>query len=156
VIEAQLPQPAEDTTRKMLIAQFERFRRRFGIPELDVPSLYTTVPGLPPESDHANIGIVDSQIGIDQQILMEIFDRYTREMIDLIEDQLRRLAQKHPTERVQYLVLSGGFCSSAYVQKRLRTHFEAGQGGAIPNASSMQITEAENLQVPKPTISHIT
>jgi hypothetical protein len=144
-IQDLLPRPAKKVAEMMMSGRFERFKCDFGNPATAAHSLFLAVPGLPPGSDYASLGIVDSRIEIEQQRIKELFDHHAVLMIQLIEEQLHRLKSRRPGERVSYLILSGGFSMSEYLQSRLKSHFITGQGAGIPNAPRMKILLAEDL-----------
>jgi hypothetical protein len=139
-----LPMTPEQTAEKMMLGKFERFKCNFGAPGMMVPKLPLFVPGLQSGADYPLAGIRDSCIEVSQAIIKPIFDGQVDMMIALIEEQLLSLQRVRPGEQVSYLIVSGGLGSSEYVQSRLKSHFEAGQGAATPNARSMRLILAES------------
>lgn len=143
-IQNYLPTPPEETAERMMQGKFERFKCGFGTPGMTTPKIFLAVPGLQSGTDFPLAGIRNSCVEISQATIKPIFDEQVDNMISLIVERLQALQNSRPGEHVSYLVLSGGLGSSEYVQGRLRSHFEAGQGAAIPNARRMRLILAEN------------
>lgn len=135
--------PAE-TAERMMQGKFERFKCGFGTPGMAVPKVRFRVPGLQSGEDFPLAGIRDSCIEISQEILRPLFDEQVENMISLIEEQMQEMLKRHYGEHLSYLILSGGLGSSEYVQSRLKSHFEAGQGAAIPNGRKLRLILAES------------
>jgi len=68
-------------------------------------------------------------------------------MIRLLTDQLVALQAVVPGERVNYLVLSGGFGSSQYVRDQIKQYFQFGAGATLSNTAGMHMLLAEDPQL---------
>ncbi|KAK5734826.1 hypothetical protein LTR17_008596 [Elasticomyces elasticus] len=92
----------------------------------------------------AMIANIERLIRATGQDLQALFDEQIERIYDLLDDQLRAVQSSHPEELVSYLVLSGGFGNSPYLQKRIRERYERGAGSGSPNARNMTILLASD------------
>jgi molecular chaperone DnaK (HSP70) len=128
-------------------SRFESFKCNLGDEAMDLPSLRLPIPGLPYEAEVESLHVENSQMIITQQELRAIFDDQIEKLFNLIDEQLYHLQRTRPTERLTYMILSGGLGSSPYLQKKFASRY---QGGAIqfPVTEDLQI-----LRVPKPQLA---
>lgn len=64
-------------------------------------------------------------------------------MCALIDKQLSIVRERHSTEAVSYLVLSGGLGSSRYVQNSIRARYEKGPGRALAGGEMQVLGSSE-------------
>ncbi|KAK5086586.1 hypothetical protein LTR05_003754 [Lithohypha guttulata] len=148
VVRDQLQETPEVTARRMLRegSRFESFKCNLGDEAMDLPTLRLTIPGIAPGLD-VPPHIENSQIVLDKREIESIFDAQVERICDLIDDQLYQLEKAHPHEIVNFLVLSGGLGSSAYLQQSLRRKYLLGRS---PHAC---IKDLQILRVPKPQLA---
>lgn len=141
--------PAEPwiIAEKMMRGRYETFKCSFGSESNYIPWLRLYVPGIPPGMDFPAAWIKDSRMTITREELQHVFDEQMERLFELIDEQLRKLQQTYAREKVRYLVLSGGFSSIPYVQKKLRSRYEM-EAGSFSNAQGIEI-----LNTPNPSIA---
>ncbi len=117
---------------------------------MDVPKLYLPIRNMTPGMDFRQAMIEDSRMIITREELQAVFDDQVSKMFDLIDRQLRVVAETHPGEVVSFLVLSGGLGSSPYVRNSIKRRYER-QGVGIPSAEGMKVPLANEPQL---TVCH--
>ncbi|KAL2871627.1 Hsp70 family protein [Aspergillus lucknowensis] len=123
-VRLSLPGTTEDIAWKMMIGRFERFKCSFGVEGEQLPTLKLELPATLSESHFPEQGIHNGQLYITSDEVRGIFDAKIDDLFDLLDEQIRRLQLSHPTEKISFLVLSGGFGSCPYVRERLTTRYE--------------------------------
>jgi hypothetical protein len=103
-----------------------------------------------PKLDRAYVneqcGISDGDMHFRRDELKGFFDTQIAKLFEMMDKQLVRIQQKHPTEQVAHLVLSGGLGNSAYLQHCLRSRYAFGNTPHV-NAQNMQIRIAPDPQL---------
>ncbi|GIJ87125.1 hypothetical protein Asppvi_006029 [Aspergillus pseudoviridinutans] len=136
------------TAWRMILGRFQRLKCAFGTAAAaNTPSLKLDVPGLKPGPDLPEADIYDGQMSISWDDLQHCFDTKIAEMFDLLDGQLRHMHDRFATERISYLILSGGFGSSPYVRKRLMERYSSEIGNGHGNTTAMRILMAEEPQL---------
>lgn len=132
--------------RMMKQGRFESFKCSYGEERTNQLDLTMQIPNIPFNKDFPEAGIVDSKIFITRDHLQHIFDVQIDAICMLIDEQLKQLRTTHPNESVNYLVLSGGLGSSAYLRQKLASRYERG-GSGHANAERLEIKTAKNPQL---------
>jgi hypothetical protein len=132
---------------RMMADKFETFKCSFGSVGMDVPKLFLPVPGLVPGTDFPHAGIEESKMVITREELQAVFDDQVNKICDLIDKQLRLVSERHATEPISYLVLSGGLGSSPYVQSRIKARYETAWGGHSPGVGELSVLLANEPQL---------
>ncbi|KAF4215748.1 hypothetical protein CNMCM6805_003332 [Aspergillus fumigatiaffinis] len=136
------------TAWRMILGRFQRLKCAFGTSAAaNTPSLKLDVPGLKPGPDLPEAEVYDGQMSISWDDLQQCFDAKIAEMFDLLDGQIRHMHDRFATERISYLILSGGFGSSPYVRKRLMERYGSGIGNGHGNTTAMRILMAEEPQL---------
>ncbi|EKG11037.1 Heat shock protein Hsp70 [Macrophomina phaseolina MS6] len=104
-------------TWNMALKHFEEFVKRNFNPE-SCPEINIPFPGLP---DDEEVGLDCGFLSMSVEQLKEIFDPVVKDVIDLVDGQVRELRAKG--ENVSGVVLVGGFGQSDYLYKCLKAHF---------------------------------
>jgi hypothetical protein len=128
-------------------SRFESFKCNLGDEAMDMPSLRLPIPDLASGAEVESPYVESSQMIITKQELQSIFDDQIEKLTGLIDEQLAELQTANPAEKLTYMVLSGGFGSSPYLQKKLTAHYREG-ASRFPVAKELQI-----LRVPKPQLA---
>ncbi|KAK5047574.1 hypothetical protein LTR84_006671 [Exophiala bonariae] len=147
-IHHKLPDGPDNIARNTMreSSRFETFKRNYGSESFS--QLYLTLPisCLPPGFDDPDAHIENSMMVISKEDLEKIFDQQVSRIVRLLEEQLQTLQHNHPTETINYLVLSGGLGSSPYLYQRLKSHFELGAHGSV-NTQNLTILKADKPQL---------
>ncbi|KAJ4365462.1 hypothetical protein N0V95_000397 [Ascochyta clinopodiicola] len=112
----------------------------------DTDTFAVRVPKLDPGYTNEEYGISGGDMHFQRDHLKAFFDTQISKLFDMMDKQLVRLQQKHPTEQVAHLVLSGGLGNSPYVQSCLRSKYAVGKS-PHSNAQSIQIRVAPDPQL---------
>ena len=140
-------QPAA-LAHQMMHGRFERMKCTYGTPaSLAIPTMPLAVPGLPSDFTSAEAHVEDAKMIIKQEELAALFDVQIDRLLDLMDEQLRRLEQKDSRAQISYLVLSGGLGSSPYVRQRLKSFFEFGMGSSRANTQDVSILTVAEPQL---------
>lgn len=147
-IEAQLAEPVLMVANRMIKegSRFENFKCNLGDDVMDLPTLRLSIPGIPGGLT-VRPYIENSQIILFKQEIERIFDVQTEKLCDLIDQQLDQLTDSRPSAVITYLILSGGFGSSPYLQSRLRSRY------ALGNNHRACVRDLQILRVPKPQLA---
>lgn len=147
VITEYLSEPMDVVTNRMIKdkSRFESFKCNIGDDVMDLPTLRLSIPGVPTGLT-VRPYIENSQLILYKREIEQIFDTQVNRLYELIDDQLSQLERARPGEIISYLVLSGGFGSSPYLQKRLRQRYLFGRSHAC-------IGNVQILRVPKPQLA---
>lgn len=148
VIAGYLSEPVDIVTTKMIKdkSRFESFKCNIGDDVMDLPTLRLSIPGVP-NGLTVRPHIDNSQLILSKREIEHIFDVQIGRLCELIDDQLYRLEQARPGEVITYLVLSGGFGSSPYLQKKLRQRY------MNERSHFACIRDLQILRVPKPQLA---
>ncbi|KXT18312.1 hypothetical protein AC579_958 [Pseudocercospora musae] len=146
-IQDHLPGHVDTTVANMVDDQFRTFKCSFGVEGMNIPKLFMPIPGLAPNLDFFEVGIESSKLVMTTDELRSIFDEQLEKMFGLIDQQLQIVQNTHPREHISYLVLSGGFGSSPYVQRRARARYENGSEVPFRNCQSMRVLLATEPQL---------
>ncbi|KAL4924601.1 porphobilinogen deaminase, dipyromethane cofactor binding domain-containing protein [Aspergillus undulatus] len=121
-----LPGTPDEIAWQMMTGRFERFKCSFGVHSEEHASLPLDLPSSVPvaEAHFPEHGIYEGQLFISSDEVCAIFDAKIAELFGLLDEQIRRLQLSHPSERISFLVLSGGFGSCPYVRSRLTARYE--------------------------------
>ncbi|PGH23948.1 hypothetical protein AJ80_02010 [Polytolypa hystricis UAMH7299] len=139
-----LGRPPNEIAWKMISGRFQRFKCSFGEDAIStLPSLKLDVPTLGRGSSFPEAEIYNGQMSIAREEIQRCFDDKIDDMCDFIDVQLDRMHLMHPFEHMSYLVLSGGFGSSAYVRQRLCARYSSETAVKKPNAESIQVITAD-------------
>ncbi|KAK4982639.1 hypothetical protein LTR50_007651 [Elasticomyces elasticus] len=147
-IRDELCESSDILAKKMIQNRFIGYKCNFGTRAGRVPKYKFPIPGL--EGRHLNFphaGIEDSMVVLTNDELQRLFDQQVNRILTLIDEQLRVVQSEHPSESVNYLMLSGGLGSSPYLQERVRDRYERGAGAVFPNAQNMAILIAAEPQL---------
>lgn len=142
-IEQHLTSDIMQVAEEMLKGRFETVKHSFPEPIHDHFDL--EIRGLPGRQTFEEVGIFDSAMRIDRETLRIIFDEQITKIFRLLDDRLSKLQEDHPTERVSYIVLSGGFGSSPYLLEQVRRRYESNFGFTSPNTTNVHI-----MRIPEP------
>ncbi|KAF3033087.1 hypothetical protein E8E12_003621 [Didymella heteroderae] len=112
----------------------------------DTDTFAVRVPKLDPSYTNQQFEISGGDMYFQRDDLKGNFDEQIAKLFEMMDTQLIRLQQKHPTEQVAHLVLSGGLGNSAYVQSCLRSRYAFGNSNHS-NARSVQIRVAPDPQL---------
>ncbi|TKA82165.1 hypothetical protein B0A55_02029 [Friedmanniomyces simplex] len=137
----------ESLARRTIKDRFMSYKCSFGSGVMNMPKLPLPIPDIAPGQDFPIAGIENSNLVLTREDLQALFDEQIQRICDLLDEQLRVVQYSHPDESVSYLVLSGGLCSSPYVQKRIRDRYERGAGPGCANAQKMTILLATDPQL---------
>ncbi|KAL3469292.1 hypothetical protein BJX99DRAFT_78386 [Aspergillus californicus] len=124
-IKSALSGSIEDTASQMMHGRFERFKCSFGVEGEDLSALQLEVPTTVVDPHFPEHGVHNGRMFISGDEMRQIFDEKISDLFDLLDDQIRRLKETHPAEKISFLVLSGGFGSCPYVQRQLTTRYES-------------------------------
>ncbi|KAL2827810.1 hypothetical protein BDW59DRAFT_54789 [Aspergillus cavernicola] len=123
-ISSALPGTTEDIAWQMMVGRFERFKCSFGVEGEETPALQLELPASVVDPHFPEHGVHNGRLYISSDEVRQIFDAKITDLFDLLDEQIRRLYVSHPSERISFLVLSGGFGSCPYVRKCLTTRYE--------------------------------
>jgi molecular chaperone DnaK (HSP70) len=112
----------------------------------DTETFAVRVPKLDRAYVNHECGISGGDMHFRREDLKSFFDTQISKLFDMMDKQLVRIQQKHPTEYVAHLVLSGGLGNSAYVQHCLQNRYGHGNS-PHHNAQNMQIRIAPDPQL---------
>ncbi|CAN9355637.1 unnamed protein product [Alternaria alternata] len=113
---------------------------------MDTETFAVRIPKLDRGYVNRDYAISDGDMYFRRDDLKGFFDTQVSKLFDMMDKQLSRVRQKHPTEQVSHLVLSGGLGNSAYVQHCLRSRYASGNT-PHSNAHNMQIRIAPDPQL---------
>ncbi|CAN9345166.1 unnamed protein product [Alternaria alternata] len=113
---------------------------------MDTETFAVRIPKLDRGYVNRDYAISDGDMYFQRDDLKGFFDTQVSKLFDMMDKQLSRVRQKHPTEQVSHLVLSGGLGNSAYVQHCLRSRYASGNT-PHSNAHNMQIRIAPDPQL---------
>ncbi|KAB2099495.1 hypothetical protein AG0111_0g12408 [Alternaria gaisen] len=113
---------------------------------MDTETFAVRIPKLERGYMNREYAISDGDMYFRRDDLKGFFDTQVSKLFDMMDKQLSRVRQKHPTEQVSHLVLSGGLGNSAYVQHCLRSRYASGNT-PHSNAHNMQIRIAPDPQL---------
>ncbi|KKK15548.1 hypothetical protein ARAM_004684 [Aspergillus rambellii] len=140
-----LPKQPRDIAFDMISGRFERFKCSFGEKAMESPDLVLDVPGLSHGFDCPAASVSDGQMHMTRDEIKKLFDMKVEEMYELLDDQIDRLKNEHPTEQISFLVLSGGFGSSPYVRRCLKNRYS--DPATIPNIVEILTVDEPQLAV---------
>ncbi|CZR50942.1 uncharacterized protein PAC_00816 [Phialocephala subalpina] len=102
-------------------ADFQRWKLAFGtLDEEEFKEFPVKVSGLKAKISNEKAKIALGSMMFSHDDFRQLFDIEVDKMIDNIQNQMDIMDEKYPNKKIDYLVLSGGLGSSAYVQKRLK------------------------------------
>ena len=122
---------------EMLTGRFQTMKHSFPNPVVD--TLWLDVKGLAGDRTFPEAGIKNSRMGIDREILKDIFDQQVEKIFVLIDSRLRLLQGEFPNEQVSYIILSGGLGSSPYLYEEIKRRYEMKFGFRSNNTASIRI-----------------
>lgn len=139
----QLPEYAADD---MVKGEFQYIKE--GIEENPpLPKILLKIPGLPRNFTFPEGMIESGHMVFTQNDIREIFDIQISGIFDLIDRQLIRINGLR-SEKVSHFVLSGGLCSSKYVQSQLSSRYGLfGQGIKILIDKNPQLVVCKGLVI---------
>ncbi|KUJ22737.1 uncharacterized protein LY89DRAFT_714475 [Mollisia scopiformis] len=124
-------------------AEFQSWKRVFGtLDEKQFKEFPVKVPALKIKVSNEKAGITLGSMMFSHDDFKKLFDVEVDKMIKYIKNQMNIMSGKCPNKKIDYLVLSGGLGSSAYVQKRLKEAFTGYNAHAV--APSLKVIAAEN------------
>ncbi|KAL5333307.1 hypothetical protein BJX70DRAFT_403701 [Aspergillus crustosus] len=128
-IRTALPGAAEDIAWQMMTGRFERFKCSFGVEGVELSTLRLDLPSgvveLKSDLELQEYGIRDGALFVSSEEVRAIFDSKINDLFELLDEQIRRLHISHPSEKISFLVLSGGFGSCPYVRQKLTQRYES-------------------------------
>ncbi|KAK4223934.1 hypothetical protein QBC38DRAFT_486593 [Podospora fimiseda] len=111
-------------TIMMLSDEFQGWKRAFGnVKEEQFGTVRVSVPILKGGSSNAEAGITDNKMNFTHKEFQSLFDPEVDSIIKAIQAQINKAAATQPAKRPNYIVLSGGLGSSAYVQQKVAAAF---------------------------------
>ncbi|KAL4962439.1 Hsp70 family protein [Aspergillus stella-maris] len=123
-LQMALPVAIEDIAWQMMTGRFERFKCSFGVQGVEQKTLQLDLPPAVTESYFPESGIYEGQLWISSDEIRAICDAKIEDLFELLDEQIRRLQLSHPSERIFFLVLSGGFGSCPYIRTCLTARYE--------------------------------
>ncbi|KAI9781155.1 MAG: hypothetical protein M1839_006263 [Geoglossum umbratile] len=111
---------------KMAKTRFQPIKTTFGEKRADLKEIRIQVPGLATNVSHAEADIECGRMKFTQDQIREMFDEQIVRIFEVIDNQLENLQRMKPLERVSHFVLSGGLCSSQYVQDCISRRYSPG------------------------------
>ncbi|KAL2284656.1 hypothetical protein FJTKL_08753 [Diaporthe vaccinii] len=126
---------------------FQGWKHQFGkLKEEHFPLLGVDIPLEDNKSmSNEEAGISDGKLMLSHSDLRSLFDPSVKRIADAIVDRMDELQTKDQTKKIEYLVLSGGLGSSAYLKRELSKAFTGGNAHAA--APNLQILVAEEPQL---------
>ncbi|KAI9760223.1 MAG: hypothetical protein M1840_002585 [Geoglossum simile] len=141
----------EYAAQQMTKGPFQDIKSVFGSPLGGDLDSNLRVPGLPQDFDHEGAKIKGGRMiftqvgGAKRQEISELFDKQIRRIFGVIDRQRKRLQSRKPFEQVSHFVLSGGLCSSNYVQRQVTSRY--GKGGKILISDDPQLAVCKGLVI---------
>lgn len=137
--------PGDAAWEMMKSRDFQAVKCEYGAPD-DTPLFSIDIPRVPRtyNNEDSEVRIRNGEMSFNREDLQQLFDKQIAKLFRLIDTQLESLLQKVPNAQVSHLVLSGGLGNSAYVQSKLRKHF---QNNKHPNARDMRVRIAPDPQL---------
>ncbi|KAI9801059.1 MAG: hypothetical protein M1833_002927 [Piccolia ochrophora] len=142
------PYSPEDVAWEMMKSRtFQNFKCEFGARDMNFPTFTIPMPNVDASYVDADAGIAQGKMRFTVDEFQSLFDVQVYELYRLIDDQLRRILQRRPTEQIDYLVVSGGLGNSDYIQSRLKLRYATDGATRHSNAKSMVILVAPEPQL---------
>ncbi|KAJ2899464.1 hypothetical protein MKZ38_003021 [Zalerion maritima] len=141
-IQSQLP---PDFPQRMSRShQFKTTKHKFGERAYTQEVYRIPMEGVSHEFTHPGIGVENARMAFSHQEIQSIFDPQIEGVIQRVQEQLDWMKDQGLTQQVQYMVLSGGLGSSAYVRDMLQNRFST---FPHPNAQRVQILPCTDPQL---------
>ncbi|KAH0542983.1 hypothetical protein FGG08_002671 [Glutinoglossum americanum] len=146
--EGEPRQSLEFAARKMAKTRFQPIKTTFGEGRGNLDVIRIQVPGLPKDFRHVEADIENGRMIFTQDHIRKMFDAQITRIFDVIDTQLGRLQRNKSLEQVSHFVLSGGLCSSQYVQDCIsRRYGPDGRGAEVLVSLDPQLAVCKGLVI---------
>ncbi|KAF4979510.1 hypothetical protein FZEAL_4278 [Fusarium zealandicum] len=123
---------------------FRSVKHKFGEKVYMQEVFRIVMEGVGYDANHAGLRVEEGRMLFSKQEIQKLFDDHVVAIIRRIEERLDWLAEKGHTEQVEYMILSGGLGSSAYVRDRLQRHLTDLRH---PNARNIAVVPSQEPQL---------
>ncbi|KAF4464878.1 hsp70 [Fusarium albosuccineum] len=136
--------PAGFAARMSRSPGFKSVKHKFG-EKVYMQQVYKIVmEGVGYDVNHAGLGVEEGRMLFSKEEIQALFDTHIEAIMRRIKERLDWLAEKGHMEQVEYVILSGGLGSSAYVRERLQENLTALQH---PNARNIIVVPSQDPQL---------
>ncbi|KAB5580556.1 hypothetical protein GE09DRAFT_950983 [Coniochaeta sp. 2T2.1] len=123
---------------------FRTVKHKFGERAYMQPQFRMPLDGVAHGFSHAGLGIENGRMIFTLQEIQSLFDPQIEAISDKIIKELNWLQEQQHPQKVQYIVLSGGLGSSAYVRDQLQQRFSC---YAHPSANNVAVIPCSDPQL---------
>ncbi|KAF4961625.1 hypothetical protein FSARC_10115 [Fusarium sarcochroum] len=136
--------PADFAARMARGPGFKSVKHKFG-EKVYMQQVYKIVmEGVGYDVNHEGLGVQEGRMLFTKQDIQALFDVHIEAIMGRIKKRLDWLTEKGHKEQVEYVILSGGLGSSAYVREALQEHLTKLQH---PNARSIVVIPSQDPQL---------
>ncbi|KAM0252777.1 hypothetical protein ACHAQJ_007615 [Trichoderma viride] len=112
--------PGDLAVRLSKSHHFKILKHKFGERVYMQPVFKIQMEGVSHNLSHAELGVENGRMLFTMEEIQSLFDMQVEGVMKRITEQLDWLSQHFPTEQVEYMVLSGGLGSSAYIRDKIQ------------------------------------
>lgn len=113
----------DEVVDEVVRADFQSHKLNLG-GSLELPMCHFPIKGLGDRFTLEEAGIEDGAVMFTKQRIRELFDDKISGICGLIDKQAELLDEHHQGKTITHLILSGGLCSSKYVQTQLKELYD--------------------------------
>ncbi|KAJ6438718.1 Hsp70 family chaperone [Purpureocillium lavendulum] len=143
-VQSQLP--ANLATRLAQSHHFRIVKHKFGEKVYMQPTFKIQMEGVSHDFSHPGIGVENGRMIFTMQEIQGLFDVQFEGVMKRITEQLDWLSQSGSSEQVNFIILSGGLGSSAYIRQRIERQLR-GFPHPHPNAAHAAVVPCQDPQL---------
>ncbi|EWZ92921.1 hypothetical protein FOWG_05873 [Fusarium oxysporum f. sp. lycopersici MN25] len=136
--------PADFAARMARSQGFKSVKHKFGEKVYMQPVYKILMEGVGYDVSHEGLGVQDGRMLFTKRDIQALFDVHIEAIMARIHKRLDWLAEKGLSKQVEYVILSGGLGSSAYVREVLQEHLTKLQH---PNARNLLVIPSQDPQL---------
>ncbi|KAF5595893.1 hsp70 [Fusarium pseudoanthophilum] len=136
--------PADFAARMARSQGFKSVKHKFGEKVYMQPVYKIMMEGVGYDVSHEGLGVQDGRMLFTKQDIQALFDVHIEAIMARIHKRLDWLTEKGLSKQVEYVILSGGLGSSAYVREVLQEHLTKLQH---PNARNILVIPSQDPQL---------
>lgn len=136
--------PADFAARMARSQGFKSVKHKFGEKVYMQPVYKIMMEGVGYDVSHEGLGVQDGRMLFTRRDIQALFDVHIEAIMARIHKRLDWLAEKGLSKQVEYVILSGGLGSSAYVREVLQEHLTKLQH---PNARNLLVIPSQDPQL---------
>ncbi|UNI23980.1 hypothetical protein JDV02_009765 [Purpureocillium takamizusanense] len=136
--------PANLATRMAQSHHFRIVKHKFGEKVYMQPTFKIQVEGVSHDFSHPGMGIENGRMVFTMQEIQGLFDAQFEGVMKRIMEQLDWLSENGSSEQVNFIILSGGLGSSAYIRERMQRQLLS---VPHPNATRAAVVPCQDPQL---------